>query len=203
MLGLVRIALSRPFTFIVLAVLILIAGLLASARTPTDIFPNIGIPVISVVWSYNGLPPDQMSGRVVYYYERQLTHLGQQYRAHRVTVAARHGHRQDLLPAWRGHPHGNSPGHFDLADGAQADAARHHAAADPQLQRFDRAVLQMALSSTSCPRRRSSIRRLKMRPMLTSVAGVAMPTPYGGAARQVTLDLDPRALARTVCRRRT
>src|ERR1700748_1593483 len=73
MVALVRIALSRPYTFIVLALVILIAGPLAALRTPTDIFPNIGIPVISVVWSYNGLPPDQMSGRVLYYYERQLT----------------------------------------------------------------------------------------------------------------------------------
>ncbi len=73
MLGLVRLALSRPYTFVVLALVILIAGPLAALRTPTDIFPNIGIPVISVVWSYNGLPPDQMSGRVIYYYERQLT----------------------------------------------------------------------------------------------------------------------------------
>jgi multidrug efflux pump subunit AcrB len=70
MLGLVRLALSRPYTFIVLALVILIAGPLAALRTPTDIFPNIGIPVISVVWTYNGLPPDQMSGRVIYYYER-------------------------------------------------------------------------------------------------------------------------------------
>src|SRR6201993_879583 len=73
MLALVRLALRRPYTFIVLAILILIFGPLAAIRTPTDIFPDIKIPVIAVVWSYSGLPPDDMSGRVVYYYERQLS----------------------------------------------------------------------------------------------------------------------------------
>jgi multidrug efflux pump subunit AcrB len=73
MIAIVRIALSRPYTFIVLALLIAIFGVLAAIRTATDIFPNIDIPVISVVWTYTGLPPDDMSGRVVYYYERTLS----------------------------------------------------------------------------------------------------------------------------------
>src|SRR6202789_3235081 len=66
-------ALRRPYTFVVLAVLIAIFGVRAALTTPTDIFPNINIPVISVVWSYNGLLPNDMSGRVIYYYERFLT----------------------------------------------------------------------------------------------------------------------------------
>src|ERR1700748_2506350 len=73
MVALVRIALSRPYTFVVLALLILIAGPLAATRTPTDIFPDIRIPVIGVVWQYTGLPPDQMSGRMVTPFERALT----------------------------------------------------------------------------------------------------------------------------------
>ena len=73
MLNLVRIALTRPYTFVVLAVLILIIGPLAALRTPTDIFPDIRIPVIGVVWNYTGLPPDQMSGRVMLNFQRALT----------------------------------------------------------------------------------------------------------------------------------
>ena len=69
----VLIALRRPYTFVVLALLIAIFGTLSAVRTPVDIFPNINIPVISVVWTYNGLLPNDMSGRVVYYYERTLT----------------------------------------------------------------------------------------------------------------------------------
>ena len=68
----VQIALKRPYTFVVLAMLIAIFGTLAAVRTPTDIFPN-KIPVVSVVWTYTGLSPDDMSGRIVYYYERTLT----------------------------------------------------------------------------------------------------------------------------------
>src|SRR5579862_7897040 len=73
MIALVRIALSRPYTFVVLALLILIVGPLAALRTPTDIFPDIRIPVIGVVWQYTGLPPDQMSGRITTPFERALT----------------------------------------------------------------------------------------------------------------------------------
>src|SRR4029077_15662904 len=73
MVALVRIALSRPYTFVVLALLLLIIGPLAALRTPTDIFPDIRIPVIGVVWQYTGLPPDQMSGRIVTPFERALT----------------------------------------------------------------------------------------------------------------------------------
>src|SRR6201992_2806951 len=73
MLWFVRGALKRPYTFVVLALLILIFGPLAALRAPTDIFPDIKIPVISVVWSYTGLSPEDMSGRFLYYYERQLS----------------------------------------------------------------------------------------------------------------------------------
>src|ERR1700722_17724318 len=73
MTALVRIALSRPYTFIVLALLLLIIGPLAALRTPTDIFPEIRIPVICVVWQYTGLPPEQMAGRITTQFERILT----------------------------------------------------------------------------------------------------------------------------------
>jgi multidrug efflux pump subunit AcrB len=69
----VQIALRRPYTFVVFALLIAIFGVLAARRTPVDIFPNINVPVVSVVWTYNGLPPNDMSGRVIYFYERYLT----------------------------------------------------------------------------------------------------------------------------------
>jgi multidrug efflux pump subunit AcrB len=71
--GLVRLALRRPYTFIVMALLIMIFGVASAFRTPTDIFPNIDIPVVSVVFSYTGLPPDDMAGRIVTFYERALT----------------------------------------------------------------------------------------------------------------------------------
>src|SRR5246127_5339445 len=73
MIGIVRIALQRPYTFVVLAMVILIIGPLSALRTPVDIFPEIRIPVIAVIWQYTGLPPDQMAGRITSPFERVLT----------------------------------------------------------------------------------------------------------------------------------
>ena len=69
----VRLALRRPYTFVVMAILILLLGIMAIVRTPTDIFPNIDIPVVSIIWNYNGLVPEDMSNRVVSVTERALT----------------------------------------------------------------------------------------------------------------------------------
>src|ERR1700679_3942650 len=73
MIAIVRLALRRPYTFIVMAILIAIFGGLATTRTASDIFTDIRIPVIAVVWTYRGMSPDDMAGRVIYYYERQLS----------------------------------------------------------------------------------------------------------------------------------
>jgi multidrug efflux pump subunit AcrB len=69
----VGLALRRPYTFVVMAILILIMGGMAIVRTPTDIFPNINIPVVSIIWNYNGLVPEDMSNRIVSVTERSLT----------------------------------------------------------------------------------------------------------------------------------
>ena len=69
----VRLALRRPLTFVVAALLLLLITPFILTHTPTDIFPNINIPVVSVVWTYNGLLPNDMSGRIIYFYERYLT----------------------------------------------------------------------------------------------------------------------------------
>src|SRR5688500_13376695 len=69
----VRLALRKPYTFIVLAIVILILGPLAILRTPTDVFPTINIPVVSVIWNYQGLNPTEMANRIVSITERSLT----------------------------------------------------------------------------------------------------------------------------------
>src|SRR3954466_11797850 len=73
LIAIVRTALRRPYTFVVLALLLLLIGPLAALRMPTDIFPEIRIPVIAVAWQYTGLPPDQMAGRITTLYQRSLT----------------------------------------------------------------------------------------------------------------------------------
>src|ERR1700752_164935 len=69
----VRLALRRPYTFVVMAILILLMGALEILRTPTDIFPNINIPVVSIIWNYTGLIPQDMADRIVVITERNLT----------------------------------------------------------------------------------------------------------------------------------
>ena len=71
----VKIALTRPYTFIVLAILILIAAPVVILNTPTDIFPSINIPVVSVAWNYTGLNPEELEGRVTTPFEKSLTVL--------------------------------------------------------------------------------------------------------------------------------
>src|ERR1051325_5084538 len=73
LIGIVRTALHKPYTFVVLALLLLIIGPLAALRMPTDIFPEIRMPVIAVAWQYTGLPPDQMAGRISTLFQRTLT----------------------------------------------------------------------------------------------------------------------------------
>jgi hypothetical protein len=100
LIDIVRVALRRPYTFVVMALLLLIAGPLAALRTPTDIFPDIKIPVIAVAWQYTGQPPDQMAGRISTQFQR-ADHHGQRHRTHRGQQLHRRQHRQDLLPAGR------------------------------------------------------------------------------------------------------
>src|SRR6185312_4447741 len=91
-------ALRRPYTFIVMALLIMIFGVASAFRTPTDIFPDINIPVVSVVFSYTGLPPDDMAGRIVYLLRTRAHHQRERYRAHRIAIDSRLRNHQDLLP---------------------------------------------------------------------------------------------------------
>ena len=86
---------ERPYTFIVLGLLILILGPLAILRTPTDVFPTIDIPVVSIIWNYTGLAPEEMANRIVSVTERIAHHHRRRHPAHRVAVAARRRRGQD------------------------------------------------------------------------------------------------------------
>ncbi|MDF3084757.1 efflux RND transporter permease subunit [Burkholderia sola] len=195
MLKIVRLALARPYTFVVLALLILIAGPLAAVRTPIDIFPDIRIPVISVVWNYAGLQPDDMSGRVITYYERTLgttvndvQHIeSQSFRSYgivkiffqptvdiRTATAQVTSISQTVLKQM---PPGTTP---------------------PQILNYNAStvpVLQIALTSNTLDEQKLGDYAVNfIRPQLLSVPGVAIPTPYGGKTREVQIDLDPQAL---------
>ncbi|WP_026598250.1 efflux RND transporter permease subunit [Methylosinus sp. sav-2] len=195
MLGIVRVALQRPYTFVVAALLILIFGVKAWRSTPTDIFPNIGIPVISVVWTYNGLPPEDMSGRIIYFYERALSAQ---------VNDIQHIESQSLAGYGIVKVYFQPTARIDTAL-SQVTAASQTVLkflpagiTPPYVLTFNASsvpVIQLALSSrTLSETQLFDYAQNFIRPQLATVAGAAVPSPYGGKVRQVQADIDPRKL---------
>src|SRR6202789_2261012 len=188
-------ALRRPYTFVVLAVLIAIFGVRAALTTPTDIFPNINIPVIAVVWSYNGLPPNDMSGRVIYYYERFLTaqvsdieHIESQSLAGYGVVKIFFQKDVNIAAAMAQGTAASQTGLKLLPPGITPPyVLSYNASSVP--------ILQLGLSSTSLPEMRLfDLGQNFIRPQLATVRGAAVPSPYGGQVLQVQIDLDQQAM---------
>jgi multidrug efflux pump subunit AcrB len=195
MIAIVRIALSRPYTFVVTAILILIFGTLSAIRTPTDILPNIGIPVVAAVWSYNGMSPEDMSGRIIYYYERTLSS--------QVNDIA-HIESQSMFG------YGVVKIFFQPTVNINAALAQVTAASQTVLKQLPPGItppyvlsfnassvpiLQLALSSKSLTQTQLfDFGQNFIRPQLATVAGAAIPSPYGGKVRQIQIDLDQQAL---------
>jgi multidrug efflux pump subunit AcrB len=195
MLALVRLALRRPYTPFVLAILILIFGPLAALKTPTDIFPDIKIPVIAVVWTYRGLPPDDMSGRVIYYYERQLSssvndieHIESQSLPGIGIVKIFFQPNVDIRTATAQVTSLSQTVLKQLPPGITP----------PQILNYNAStvpIVQLALSSPKMTEQQLfDTGQNFIRPSLASVAGSSVPTPYGGKERQIQVDLDPLAL---------
>jgi multidrug efflux pump subunit AcrB len=193
--AIVLIALKRPYTFVVLAILILIFGGRAALKTPTDIFPNIGIPVVAVVWTYNGLTPEDMSGRVIYYYERALT----------TTVSnIEHIESQSL------YGRGIVKVYFQPGTDVAAAQAQVTAVSQTVLKQMPTGItppLVLSYNASSVPVLALQISSNQLtgsqlydmasnliRPMLVSVPGVAVPAPYGGTFSYVQVDLDQQKL---------
>ena len=135
----VQLALRRPYTFVVLSILILILGAFSIFRTPTDIFPNINIPVVSIVWSYTGLNAQDMSDRIVSVTERTLTttvdnieHIESQS-LNGIAVVKVFFQPSASVRA------GHCPGHCRFTNPVAATAARHDSPPRHQLQRVQRA----------------------------------------------------------------
>jgi multidrug efflux pump subunit AcrB len=195
MVGIVRLALSRPYTFVVMALLILIFGALAAIRTPTDIFPNIKIPVIAAVWNYTGLPPDEMSGRIVSVYERSLTTTVNDIEHIESQSLAGYGVVKIFF----------QPGVDINTANAQVTAISQTVLKQmpagitpPIILNFSASsvpILQLAVSSKTLSEQRLGDLALNtIRPPLVTVPGAAIPYPFGGKQRQMQIDLDQRAL---------
>jgi multidrug efflux pump subunit AcrB len=195
MIGIVRIALRRPYTFVVLALTILIVGPLAAFRTPVDIFPDIRIPVIAMIWSYTGLPPDQMAGRVVTQSQRALTTTVNNIEHIEATSYTGLGIIKVFF----------QPGTDISVANAQVTAISQTlikqmpaGITPPLILNFNAStvpIIQLALSGQGMSEQQLADTGLNVvRTPLVTVPGAAIPYPYGGKARQVQIDLDSVAM---------
>ncbi|MFQ6405153.1 efflux RND transporter permease subunit [Methylophilus sp. 'Pure River'] len=195
MFNVVGIALKRPYTFVVMALLILIFGTLSAMRSPVDIFPEIRIPVVAVAWQYTGLPPDDMAGRITTLYQRTLT----------TTV-------NDIE-----HIEANSYNGFAIVKiffhtGVNIATANAQVSAisqtvtrqmptgttPPLILNYNAStvpILQIALSGKGLTEQNLADLGLNaVRIRLVTVPGAGVPFPYGGKSRQIQIDLNPAAL---------
>lgn len=195
MLWIVRVALQKPYTFVVLALLIFIIGPLVAMRTPTDIFPDINIPVISVVWSYNGMSPDDMAGRVIYGYERQLSstvndieHVESQSLPGLGIVKIFFQPSVDIRTATAQVTSLSQTVLKQMPPGITPPLILNYNASTVP-------IIKLALSSKLISEQKIfDFGQNFIRPALATVRGSAVPSPYGGKVRQIQLDLDPQAM---------
>ncbi len=191
----VRLALRRPYTFVVASILILILGAVSIIRTPVDIFPNIDIPVVNVAWQYTGLSPEEMSNRIVYSFERSLTttvndidHIESQslagvaivkiYFHPNVQIASAIAQVTAISQSTvRNLPPGITPPFI----------ITYNASSVP--------ILQLGLSAPQLNEQQlADMGQNFIRTQLVTVNGVAIPYPYGGKQRTVMVDLNTAAM---------
>ena len=191
----VKLALRRPYTFVVLALLILILGPLTIYRTPTDVFPNIDIPVVSIVWNYTGLNSEEMSNRIVSVTERALTTL---------VDDIEHVESQSLngvaVVKVFFQPNANINKAIAQVTAISQTQLRQlpPGTTPPLVITFNAStvpILQLALSSDKLSEQELFDLGVNfIRTRLITIPGAAIPFPYGGKQRQVQVDLDTAAL---------
>src|ERR1700731_2708958 len=191
----VRIALDRPYTFVVLALLILILSPVVILRTPVDIFPNINIPVIAVAWQYTGLNPEELEGRLTSVYERILT-----------TTVDNVEHIESTTV------NGQAVVKIFLQPGTSLDTANAQVTAisqtilrqlppgalPPLIINYSASsvpIIQLGLSGKGLSEQQlTDLGQNFLRPQLVTVPGAVIPYPYGGKQRQVMINLVPRLM---------
>jgi CzcA family heavy metal efflux pump len=190
----VKLALNRPYTFIVASILILVLGFSSIATTPTDVFPNIDIPVVSVIWSYSGLPAKEMEERVTTFSEFVMAVVNDVKSIDSQTTSGTSVIKISFQPQVR----------IDAAMsqiGAAVNGIRFRmppGVNPPWILRFSAStvpIIQLALSSDQLSESEIYDYGLfRVRQQLSTVPGTLLPAPYGGVARQIMVDLDQNAL---------
>ena len=195
MIALVRIALRRPYTFVVLALVILIIGPLAALRTPVDIFPDIRIPVVAIVWQYTGLMPEQMAGRITTQSQRALTTTVNDIEH----IEATSYNGLGIIKVFF------QPGADIRLANAQITAISQTqlkqmppSTTPPLILNYNAStvpIIQLALSGSGLSEQTlADLGLTTVRTPLVTVPGAAIPLPYGGKLRQVQIDLDAQAM---------
>jgi len=191
----VRTALEKPYTFIVMALLILITTPLAVMRTPVDVLPEINIPVISVIWNYNGLSAQQMGNRITQTHERSLTttvndieHIESQSLGGIAIIKIFFQPKANIQTAIA-----------QVVSVSQAVLRQMPPGITPPLiikyTASSVPVIQLGMSSTVLAEKELFDAAINiLRPQLITIPGLAMPFPYGGKVRAVSVDIDPQAL---------
>ncbi|HEY1872809.1 MAG TPA: efflux RND transporter permease subunit, partial [Steroidobacteraceae bacterium] len=194
----VRLALRRPYTFLVLAIAITLLGVFAIVRTPTDIFPNINIPVVATIWRYTGLSPEEMATRIV---------LGTERNAQTTVNDVEHTESQNVngtsVVKYFFQPTVNEELAYAQITGVSQTNLRSAppGTTPPYVLAYNASsvpILQLALSSEKLSEAQLfDLGNNIIRVGLGTVQGASMPYPYGGLQRQVQADLDPDALRAT------
>lgn len=192
---LVLIALRRPYTFVVLAILIVLFGTKSVLQTPTDVFPNIKIPVISVVWSYAGLLPANVSGRITFYFERALTSTVEGIQ--RIVSHSYYG--ISIINIFL-QPETNLAGaEAEVAAISQTVVkAMPPDISPPMIMRLEASSVPVAMlqvtSDTLTPAQLYNLAFTQIRPLLVTIPGAILPHPYGGKPQQLLVSLDQQKL---------
>src|ERR1700740_3521283 len=195
MLAIVRIALKRPYTFIVVALLILIFGALAALRMPVDIFPSIDIPIIGVAFQYQGLPPAQMAGRVISPFERALTTT-----VNDVEHIEANSYTTFGIVKIYFHPSVNiaTANAQVTAIGQGLLKQMPPGTTPPLILNYSAStvpIIQLALSGKGLTEQNLADLGMNfVRVRLVTVEGAGIPWPFGGQQPEVLYDLDPAAL---------
>lgn len=191
----VQLALRRPYTFVVMAILILLAGIVAIKRTPVDIFPDINIPVISVIWTYNGMSAQEFERRLTMYSEYSLS-------ANVKDLKSMESQTLDGVGVIRlyFHPGANVESAMAQATAVSQGILRRMppGVQPPIILRYTAAsvpIIQLSLSSeTLSESQLYDYGIFRIRQALAVVQGTTLPAPYGGKVRQIMIDIDPVAL---------
>jgi len=191
----VRLALSRPYTFVVMGLVILLLGVFAIVTTPTDIFPEIDIPVVSVIWNYDGLTTEDMASRITTFSEYTISSAVNDVRSIESQTYPGVGAIKIYFQ-----PNVNVEGALAQVTAVSQTILRRMppGAVPPFILQYNASsvpIIQLALGGkTLSEAQLYDYGIYRVRQQIAPIQGITLPLPYGGKPRQVMVDLDPQAL---------